>query len=401
MHYAQSQPHTHVQNDPAFHTLTQPLIVHQPYAQRAETHAAQTCDYLPPPTTSHALPTEQPTPQPSSDTWQTVNRKRHRNAEDSEPPSTTKTDYWLGETLRTNNRFSALMDETVEDSPKQSTDPKPPPIFISGVVNIKPLTELLNSLAPNKYLVKTLSNYQVRVQPTESAVYTAIIKALMVKNTEFHTYKPRQDRSFRVVLKNLHPSTEVNDIKQALKEGHEATNIWNVKQRSSNHPLPMHFIDLKPNTNNDIYRINMLLNSIVKFEAPQSKREIPQCMRCQKYGHTKNYCRNTPRCVKCAEHHLTSDCPRKTQDGNVTCVNCNQPHPANYRGCEVHKQLHQKIYPKLRERDIPTPAHTATTARPFQNGITYAQAVQGQPSAPHLSQHRYHNQEMISRGSPK
>ena len=61
------------------------------------------------------------------------------------------------------------------------------------------------------------------------------------------------------------------------------------------------------------------------------------------------------RCVKCAEHHLTSDCPRKTQDGNVTCVNCNQPHPANYRGCELHKQLQQKIYPKLRERDIPTP----------------------------------------------
>jgi hypothetical protein len=35
------------------------------------------------------------------------------------------------------------MDETVEDPPNQSTDPKPPPIFISGVENIKPLTELL------------------------------------------------------------------------------------------------------------------------------------------------------------------------------------------------------------------------------------------------------------------
>jgi len=210
----------------------------------------------------------------------------------------------------------------------------------------------------------------------------------MEKNTEFHTYKPRQDRSFRVVLKNLHPSTEVNDIKQTLnEEGHEATNIWNVRQRSSNHPLPMHFIDLKPNKNNkDIYSINTLLNSIVKFEAPHLKREIPQCMRCQKYGHTKNYCRNAPRCVKCAEHHLTSDCPRQTQDANVTCVNCNQPHPANYRGCAVHKQLQQKLYPKLRERDLATTALTApTTARPLQNGITYAQAAQGQPSVPHLT----------------
>jgi cell division protein FtsN len=149
----------------------------------------------------------------------------------------------------------------------------------------------------------------------------------------------------------------------------------------------MHFIDLKPNiNNNEIYRINTLLNSIVKFEAPHSKREIPQCMRCQKYGHTKNYCRNTPPCVKCAEHHLSSACPRKLQDGNVTCVKCNELHPANYRGCVVHKQLQQNLYPKLRERNIPTPAPTATphttTARSIQNEITYSQVLQGQPSTP-------------------
>ena len=182
--FAQTQPHTHLHSEPAFHTLTQPLAVHQPYA-RADLLTAQTSDYLPPPTTSHALPAEQPTPLPPSDNLQTASRKRYRNAEDSEPPITTKNDYWLGETVSTNNRFSALKDETVEDPPNQRTDPKPQPIFISGVVNIKPLTELLNTLAPNKYLVKTLSNCQVRVQPTKSAVYTTITKALMEKTRSF------------------------------------------------------------------------------------------------------------------------------------------------------------------------------------------------------------------------
>jgi hypothetical protein len=38
------------------------------------------------------------------------------------------------------------------------------------------------------------------------------------KNNEFHTYKPRQERSFRVVLKNIHPSTDLNDIKESLKD---------------------------------------------------------------------------------------------------------------------------------------------------------------------------------------
>jgi hypothetical protein len=58
----------------------------------------------------------------------------------------------------------------MEEAAKQSTEPKPPPIFISGVTNIKPLIEVLNTLSKDKYLVKTLYNDQVRVQPTESTV---------------------------------------------------------------------------------------------------------------------------------------------------------------------------------------------------------------------------------------
>jgi hypothetical protein len=40
----------------------------------------------------------------------------------------------------------------------------------------------------------------------------------MEKDIEFHTYKPKQERSFRAVLKNIHPSTDLNDIKQRLTD---------------------------------------------------------------------------------------------------------------------------------------------------------------------------------------
>jgi hypothetical protein len=40
----------------------------------------------------------------------------------------------------------------------------------------------------------------------------------------------------------------------------------------------------------------------------------------------------------------------------------------------VHKQIQQKIYPKLRERN--------TATRPIQSGVTYAQVVQGQTEIP-------------------
>ena len=268
------------------------------------------------------------------------------------------------------------------DDLTQNTAPKPPPIFISGVTNIKPLIDLLNALTPNKYLVKTLPNDQVKVQPTESTIYTANIKALMDKNTEFHTYKPRKDRSFRVVLKNIHPSTDVNDIKQALKdEGHEVTNIWNVKQRNTNKPLPIHFVDLKPHTTNkDLYKITTLLNTVVKVETPHTKRNIPQCTRCQKYGHTKNYFRNTPRCVKCAHHHLTSECSRTTPEENVKCANCYEPHPANYRGCIIHRQIQQQMYPTLQARQTSQHLTPMDLPRPTPAGLTYAQVTQEQLS---------------------
>ena len=40
----------------------------------------------------------------------------------------------------------------------------------------------------------------------------------------------------------------------------------------------------------------------------------------------------------------------------------------------VHKQIQQKLYPKLRERNIAT--------RAIQTGVTYAQVVQGQTEIP-------------------
>ena len=93
---------------------------------------------------------------------------------------------------------------------------------------------------------------------------------------------------------------DLNNIKQALKDkGHEVLNIWNAKQRVTKKPLPILFVDIKPSGNNkEVYNITTLLNTTMQIEAPQAKREIPQCMRCQQFGHTKNYCRKKPKMRK-------------------------------------------------------------------------------------------------------
>jgi len=93
----------------------------------------------------------------------------------------------------------------------------------------------------------------------------------------------------------------------------------------------------------------------------------------------KKLLQKNPRCVKCAAQHLTSECPRTTKDDNVKCANCHEKLPANYRGCMIHKQIQQQIYPRLRERLLET--------RPFPTRLTYAQAIKRQTETPQTNIH--------------
>jgi len=60
-------------------------------------------------------------------------------------------------------------------------------------------------------------NEQIKIQPKSSIAYVNIVKELKRKNMEFHTYKPKQERSFTVVLKYIHAITNLNDIKKEIE----------------------------------------------------------------------------------------------------------------------------------------------------------------------------------------
>lgn len=173
------------------------------------------------------------------------------------------------------------------------------------------------------------------------------------KKTEFYTYQRKQDRSFKVVLHNIHPSVDILDLKQEIENyNHKVLRITNM-ENSAKVPIPLFFVELESRENNeDIYKIKHLMHTIISFEQPHKKRDIPQCARCQAYGHTKSFCNKTPNCVKCLQKHFTKDCPRKVRDQEVKCCNCGGKHPANYRGCEVRKQLIQKMFPSLRNKQL-------------------------------------------------
>lgn len=335
-----------------------------------------------------------PLPPNQDKPWEKVeyNKKRLRNPSEKhieQNKHAKLNDYWLN-LPSTTNRFNILADEdeidediTADEDNQTETittkdnTPKPPPIFVSGVQNIQPLTDLLVTVAEDQFLLKVLKEDQVKIQPKTSEKYSVIIQALAAKNTQFHTYQFKEERSFKTVLRGIHYSTDITDIKSEIEKlGHSVVSVFNIKQNRTKIPLPLFFVNLKPSDNNkDIYQVKYLLHSCVAFEPPKPKREIPQCMKCQRYGHTKAFCHHSPRCVKCAENHLTIHCIRKEKSDDVKCVLCTGNHPANYKGCTVYQELQKKSFPPLRNKKEVSLDETLTRSQ-IQPGTSYATALQ-------------------------
>jgi hypothetical protein len=82
------------------------------------------------------------------------------------------------------------------------------------------------------------------------------VKELISKNVEFHTYKPKQERSFKLVFKHIQVSANLDNIEKHIKELRQTViNIWNVKKHDTKKTLHMFYVELKSKSNNtDIYK---------------------------------------------------------------------------------------------------------------------------------------------------
>ncbi|KAK2578261.1 hypothetical protein KPH14_001031 [Odynerus spinipes] len=159
--------------------------------------------------------------------WTIVNnKKRPWHSSDSDTTSTNveKRSYWLSTSVETPNRFQPL--NTVNNS-------------------------TYNSIS-----------------------YTKIAKELEAKDTQFYTFQYKSQRNFKVVLRGLHPSSNLDEIKSEIEtNGHKVVRITNIRNNSTKSPTPLFFVELKPQENNKlIYDLKHLLQTIVTVEKPYKKR---------------------------------------------------------------------------------------------------------------------------------
>lgn len=249
--------------------------------------------------------------------------------------------------------------EVQKNNKNQITEKRPPPIWVENVINHKAFVqELEKSLTKNAYTLKTTTNNNVKISCFTETAYRTATSVLNKTLHSYHTYENKQKRPIRVMAKGLHHSWPVNDVYGDLKErGYNIENAVNKLSWKEKKPLDMFILSFDHNENPEkIHKITHILNTKVEIHPMRGSKIIPQCKKCQAFEHTQKYCNRNPRCVKCAGNHLTQLCT-KPSETKATCANCNSDHPANYRGCQVAKQLQQlrSTQNKIKKIAEPTP----------------------------------------------
>lgn len=260
--------------------------------------------------------------------------------------------------LTTNNRYEPIAATTDEPLDTTTKDSKPPPIIIKGISQYGELIKVLDKIGgPQSYLLRTTAS-GITLYSTTSTAYRSFIHFLEAEKAEFHTYQLPDQRAHRIVIKGLHPSTPKEMIVSDLQQlGYVVRNLAVALSKRDRMPLPMFFVDIEPASyNTNIYKVEHLVHSKIKIEEPYKRRTVVQCSRCLNFGHTKTYCRHAHRCIRCGQNHISGSCG-KTRDTSATCANCNEKHPANYKGCAVYKNLCNMRRP-LKPHVNPAPPQT-------------------------------------------
>lgn len=237
---------------------------------------------------------------------------------------------------------SPTQDETIKvEQVKPKKVIQPPPIIVDGIENYQNFHDFLAKHGKdNDFTIKMMSGDSVKVNAANDEVYRALTEALNIKKCLWHSYENKQDRPIRVMVKKLHHTCKPDRIMEDLGDkGFKILEAVNKLSWKTKAPLNMFMLTFANSEDiNKIFKIQTVLGFKVEFQPLRTTKLVPQCKRCQAYGHTQRYCAKEPRCVKCTGKHLTKDCLKRA-DEKPKCIHCGAPHPANYRGCAIAKEI--------------------------------------------------------------
>ncbi|KRF80759.1 uncharacterized protein Dvir_GJ25613 [Drosophila virilis] len=274
---------------------------------------------------------------------------------------------------------------------------KPRPITVPGVSDIVAMERTIDqAVGADAYEFKVSPSGYLRIYAKDADTHRAIVRKLTEVRVQFTHFCLKEDRPYRVVVKNLAASTPRSQIEAAFtSHGHIVTNLYNPGARQptsdadSTNDFPSRnfwFVDLKQSLNNrEALRLNKVGRQRVTIELPRKNNSIRQCFRCFEFDHTKNYCLKQPKCGRCGQSHWTNSeqCQAKTV-ADLRCSNCEGNHAASYKGCKSYQVRLNARQPAINVSP-PTryshPQNTRRTTQQFvpsrivQQGLSYADAL--------------------------
>lgn len=242
---------------------------------------------------------------------------------------------------------------TTSQTEQKQRKGKVPPIYLHNANNYKNIVEDIIKIIENDKFTTHCKTNSVRINLEDSTDFRKLTKFYDENSIEYHTFRNPDDNLLQVVIRNLPISITEKEIGDELSKDFTIKKVVRLLNREKN-PIPICAVDLENNANaSKIYNLEKFMHAIVTVEQRRKPKDIPQCTRCQRYGHTKNYCKLEPRCVKCTGKHLYSECKKRPNE-MPTCTNCGENHSANYKGCKYYTDLKRKLNSNARRQTVTT-----------------------------------------------
>ena len=89
------------------------------------------------------------------------------------------------------------------------------------------------------------------MQTNTPDTFRKVTKSLKEKNAGYHTYQLKVEKSYKIVIRGLHPKTNIDSISEKLaKIGHQVRSISNINKYDTKQPLTLFLSELEPKINN-------------------------------------------------------------------------------------------------------------------------------------------------------
>lgn len=277
------------------------------------------------------------------------------------------------------NQFSVLQNapENVPEQPPKKI--KPPPTVVHGhFKKFQDLQQLLRENVKKPYTIRYTMD-KTNLQFTTEEDRENFNRALIESKIEFHTYTPKDLKTYAYVIRGLDQEPEIEDLREELKkEEIETQNIY--KMKGTRRPTYLIITTKEWKIEELNTRKHIILYIKVTWSRHYNNKEMVQCHRCQQWGHATSNCNARHRCLKCAENHPTNQCPKKKEE-EPKCVNCGGAHVANNRECPSYLRRLEWIQ-KNRRIEEPKPAAPKYVPAPAPTTNAWNQRREERPQQP-------------------